>query len=319
MGVISFSGPARVTLLSLDTEPAYDWLEIGSQRFTGHLDLAQEIDILEEGISTITWYSDWSQTGLGWALEISQLNASAAFPIASNVAPGDEVVVFAAFNDFENGNSSSATITDCKLQSPVSSTSTSLDTKFSLRGSLVAAARLQNSLLLHGVASQVPDLALDMPEAKEVSKSSKQALAPKEINLNSQGKGLGGRVVGSMTLSGWGRSDIDTPAALQSISRALAVGISEKHASVHVHLMTELEEGATVHSTSATLEFEVSPALQTDSSRTFLDRVEAKLILLGMAGSQAERVFHKALTSALPATEPDAQVHASVGAVWQLP
>merc|ERR1712187_629091 len=113
MASISFSGPARVTLFGLDTEYTYDYLQIGSQRFTGHYAEVQHID-LPEGISTILWYSDFSVNGAGWEFEVAQKGGTAEFHVDNTVAPGDELIVGASHKESENINSVSTAITDCK-------------------------------------------------------------------------------------------------------------------------------------------------------------------------------------------------------------
>merc|ERR1712050_663100 len=62
-------------------------------------------------------------------------------------------------------------------------------------------------------------------------------------------------------------------------------------------------------------DFEVVPTSQVVASKTVMDKVEAKLILLGMVGSQAAQLFDSTLLSEISAAEP--YVQSSFGAVWQ--
>merc|ERR1712048_775001 len=142
----------------------------------------------------------------------------------------------------------------------------------------------------------------------------------KEIHADHRKEDSSGRVVSSVIVTGWGRSDIDTSTTSKAVSRAVAEAIGEPVAALNVKVLKV--EPAKIVSDSATplkFDFEVVPTSQVDASKTLLDKVEAKLILLGMVGSQAAQLFDNTLLSELNALEPHVLLHSSFGAVWQQP
>merc|ERR1712048_1409845 len=101
-------------------------------------------------------------------------------------------------------------------------------------------------------------------------------------------------------------------------SRAVAEAIGEPVAALNVNVLkVEPAKNASDSATPLKFDFEVVPTSQVDASKTLLDKVEAKLILLGMAGSQAAQLFDNTLLSELNAAEPYVLLHSSFGAVWQ--
>eukprot|EP00931_Biecheleriopsis_adriatica_P022042 TRINITY_DN14269_c0_g1_i2.p1 TRINITY_DN14269_c0_g1~~TRINITY_DN14269_c0_g1_i2.p1 ORF type:complete len:1324 (+),score=272.48 TRINITY_DN14269_c0_g1_i2:183-4154(+) len=101
LAVISFSGPARVTITTFNTEKHYDYLEVGGKQISGFdMDLPRTIEV-PGGTQAITWSSDKTETRGGWTLELTQLSDFAEFVLPTMVPPAMEVEVLAAFGKTE--------------------------------------------------------------------------------------------------------------------------------------------------------------------------------------------------------------------------
>jgi len=91
--IIKASGPATIKVTRFETESYYDVLRLGSQSLSGVPPIPTKVE-LPEGPLTITWFSDDSIHGGGWAFELSQMGATAEFQVKATVpqGPGLEVV-----------------------------------------------------------------------------------------------------------------------------------------------------------------------------------------------------------------------------------
>merc|ERR1712187_54970 len=106
----------------------------------------------------------------------------------------------------------------------------------------------------------------------------------------------------------------------KAVSRAVTEAIGEDGIALSVRVLkAEPVQITSVSATSLSFNFEVAPTSQVDASKTVMDKAEAKLILLGMVGSQAAQLFDNTLLSELNAAEPYVLLHSSFGAVWQQP
>eukprot|EP00930_Biecheleria_cincta_P046662 TRINITY_DN32208_c0_g1_i1.p1 TRINITY_DN32208_c0_g1~~TRINITY_DN32208_c0_g1_i1.p1 ORF type:complete len:1445 (-),score=305.46 TRINITY_DN32208_c0_g1_i1:177-4511(-) len=112
LAVISFSGPARVTITHFITEKDYDFLEIGSRKLTG-----QNVEVpfaveLPAGPQTITWSSDSSETEAGWTFHLQQLSYEANLPLPVTQLNASTVEVVAAYHGTESLDVQYAEIVD---------------------------------------------------------------------------------------------------------------------------------------------------------------------------------------------------------------
>jgi len=214
--------------------------------------------------------------------------------------------VFAAYDRFEHANSAATIITECR---ELSKAKLVLDEKLYLRG----AART------HGAPSWPTDLLAHTPMPQQSSLSAIELPVPKVKEADIRGDShevSKGRVFCTVTLSGWSTPDVDIRTTSHVVSRAVAVAVDEKLASVRVQVLkVEYEPGTTV---AIAIDFEVVPISSAEFNRKVSDRVEAKLILLGMTDSEAKQAFDKALAFALVTAERHTQLHAKFGSVVQL-
>jgi len=100
--MIKVSGPGWVTITRFDTERYYDILTVASKRISGQPSLPMTVQ-LPEGLTTITWFSDYSVTATGWTFDLFQSrgDSTAEFQLNATrvVGPGLEVV--AAYGNTE--------------------------------------------------------------------------------------------------------------------------------------------------------------------------------------------------------------------------
>lgn len=95
IAIISGSGPARVLVMRLDTEQAYDVLSVGSMQLSGNLATSMPLEIqLPRGPFSIQWHSDESGTRSGWKFEIIQAERAAEFELPTTMAKGLGLEVF---------------------------------------------------------------------------------------------------------------------------------------------------------------------------------------------------------------------------------
>merc|ERR1712066_251988 len=179
--------------------------------------------------------------------------------------------------------------------------------KTNLRGAAMSVTRVRDALLLRELPNQPADLPAEVPKPTEISMSSADAPGSKDIGQDPHVRASYGRVGGSVIVSGWSTSDIGTSTASHAVSRAIAVAMDEKFVSLSVQvLQANHQEDEQRDTTSVKFDFEVVPNSPVDASRTVLDRLEAKLVLIGMVGGQAAQHFDKALAAALISTHPRA-------------
>merc|ERR1712187_393729 len=147
----------------------------------------------------------------------------------------------------------------------------------------------------------------------QVEKVKEKKDDPKQIISN-------GRVLGSIILSGWSESHIGTPTLSDAVSLAMAKAIGENLVGRNVRVLKiESEEDSPASTAPVELTFGVVPDSHAQVSTTLLDRIEARMMLLGMLESQESQLFDKALASEMAAAGQYVQVHARFGAVWQQP
>jgi len=256
---------------------------------------------------------------LGWMFEVSQKDWAADFAIDSEVSLGDGIAVFAAYNSFEHASSVSTTISECRGQQTLAEAAMVLDERPHLRGA-VKAFRAHDILPTPGTPSLLSDLLgrVPMPQQSSLSSVEVPVTKLKEPSLHADLHDLSsGRVLCTVTLTGWSTPDVDVRTTSHVVSRAVAASVGEKFASVRVQVLkAEREPGTTV---AMTIDFEVVPISAADVNRKMLDIIEAKLILLGIADSQAKQHFDTALAVALAPAERHTQLHAKFMSVVQLP
>jgi hypothetical protein len=303
--VISFSGPARVHVMQLDTEYGYDRLAIGNVPLTGSISNVQ-LD-LPEGISTITWQSDSSITSAGWSFEISQSNTTADFVVASEVALGGSVEVVAAFGATEKANGMSINLTDCNEQA----------TQTRLRGALRGPVVGTSSAALSLAASSPP-----MPPLPEVTLSEDdgsnwpQTLRnPADSGRAPDKRGIFRRVLCSVTIEGWKNADVGhSDIARQAVGHSIAAALEEKAISLQVNVLrAESQANASIK-----FSFEVVPGAPLLKNAAMLDSLEARLILMSMDGAYAAQLFNQALNSELSGIlGTNIDLHSLFGPAWQ--
>jgi len=112
LAVISFSGPARVTVTHFITEQRYDYLQVGSHKLTGkNVEVPFTVE-LPTGPQTITWSSDRSETEAGWTLQLQQLSCEAGLRLPAMELAASTVEVVAAYHGTESPDVQYAEIVD---------------------------------------------------------------------------------------------------------------------------------------------------------------------------------------------------------------
>ena len=120
---ITVSGPAALTVVSIDTEMYFDFLYIGTVPFTGGSDsndLPASIEVPDFSTTTIGWSSDYSVHGGGWKVEYVHHLSDTTFIFQNTPMQTGTIQVVSAFRDWESqGGNMYADIEDYNDPSPI--------------------------------------------------------------------------------------------------------------------------------------------------------------------------------------------------------
>jgi hypothetical protein len=295
--VISLSGPARIIVNYLQTEPEYDYLRIGAVKISGDMKGPVQID-LPAGKASITWHSDQSMAGGSWSLDLFQpQQAQAEFVIpegTKHIADGLEIVPSHGSTELSEGIS--VDIEDREWSTDKASAS---DKKKSLRGAALSSQSHGEDMPLQisGIVGQTLAVMDRLPRAAK-KKSDAPALPKAGVVRSGDAEaGLRGRV----KVDGIEIPHTLLPSVGQVIAAALD-DVDEVRIRVNI-LQTKLadEQMSSSKTSSSIIDFEVTA--EASESRELLDNAEASLIMLAMGG-KALRRFDEALTSSLVAQLP---------------
>jgi hypothetical protein len=311
--LISFSGPAVVTVNHFSTEQGYDHLNIGSQTLSGEVEKPRAIDI-PAGRASILWSSDFSVSGGSWSLDIVQSMTEAEIVIPQGTKHvADVLEVVSAYGRYEladgvivevNDSEYSYYYDDYHYSSEALPLSTDVNTKTHLRGSalrvgLAPAAAKGQTGDEHKVELAPAAANGQTGGENKNAHSSQMTLLPFAASRYSAEASLRGTV----SVAGWRPQGPDVSAPLlQRLSRVIAAALGDEE---QVHLgVNVLQVGAASAvevdkpTDSTIIDFEV--VAEEKSFRGVLDDVEARLIMLAMGGKALKR-FDQLLTARLRA------------------
>jgi len=281
--MIKVSGPGWVTVTRFDTEWYYDVLTVASERISGKPPLPMTVQ-LPEGLTTITWFSDYSQTATGWTFDLFQSDSTAEFQLNTTQAVGPGLEVVAAYGSTELPEGVFVGVTDYYSDMPP-----------------------PPAFAVEAIGTTITEeQRVVRPPASAAERAKGGASLPRS------------RVMGVVTVPAL---DVHALSAESLFREAIVAAIAgvlphvTKESVEILRITTEAGQMTGEMSPAATVEFQV--ALLGGMPAKAVHQIEARLILLSLGGNDAAR-FNKDLLERLAGAgaELPADTHVQVAGPW---